>query len=187
MDRRHGATSADGERPRRSGLGHFWRRVMVSPSGTSPPSGVLQKDSRQEQTLRMSPASAQYGAGHTLTLTGRNRSIGVRGSRAKNRPLKTRRISGAQIWCEGGYLSFFGVTSLSSPVVKSQTNPRITTFEGIHGCDLSFQVPAFVSPGSRRNRNGIYREIQPTRRIVCGGGSRTLLPKTFPFRSQCVQ
>ena len=46
---------------------HFRRRVMISPSVTSPPSGVLQKDSRQEQTLRMSPASAQYGAGHTLT------------------------------------------------------------------------------------------------------------------------
>src|ERR1700733_10602517 len=46
---------------------HFRRRVMISPSDTSPPSGVLQKDSRQEQTLRMSPASAQYGAGHTLT------------------------------------------------------------------------------------------------------------------------
>ena len=46
---------------------HFRRRVMISPSVTSPPSGVLQKDCRQEQTLRMSPASAQYGAGHTLT------------------------------------------------------------------------------------------------------------------------
>ena len=46
---------------------HFRRRVMISPSDTSPPSGVLQKDSRQEQTLRMSPTSAQYGAGHTLT------------------------------------------------------------------------------------------------------------------------
>src|ERR1700733_9114546 len=52
---------------------HFRRRVMISPSDTSPPSAVLQKDSPQEQTLRMSPASAQYGAGHTLTLLLRQR------------------------------------------------------------------------------------------------------------------
>jgi len=37
-------------------------------------------------------------------------------------------------------LSFFGVTSLSSPVDKSKTNPRITTLEGIQGCDLSFST-----------------------------------------------
>ncbi len=34
----------------------------------------------------------------------------------------------------------FGVTSLSSPVAKSKTNPRIATSEGIHGCDLSFRT-----------------------------------------------
>jgi hypothetical protein len=38
------------------------------------------------------------------------------------------------------YLSSFGVTSLSSPVDKSKTNPRIITFDGIHGCDLSFST-----------------------------------------------
>ena len=38
------------------------------------------------------------------------------------------------------YLSSFGVTSLSSPVAKSKTNPRIATSDGIHGCDLSFST-----------------------------------------------
>jgi hypothetical protein len=37
-------------------------------------------------------------------------------------------------------MSSLGVTSLSSPVDKSKTNPRITIFEGIHGCDLSFST-----------------------------------------------
>jgi hypothetical protein len=32
------------------------------------------------------------------------------------------------------------VTSLSSPVKKSKINPRMTTFEGIHGCELSFNT-----------------------------------------------
>jgi hypothetical protein len=36
--------------------------------------------------------------------------------------------------------SSFGVTSLSSPVDKSKTNPRMTILEGIHGCDLSFST-----------------------------------------------
>jgi len=51
-------------------------------------------------------------------------------------PHLTRRISMQPI----DYLSFFGVTSLNSPVAKSKTNPRIATFEGIHGCDLSFST-----------------------------------------------
>jgi hypothetical protein len=42
--------------------------VMTSAPDTSLPSGALQKDSRQGQTLQRSRASAQYGAGHTLTV-----------------------------------------------------------------------------------------------------------------------
>jgi hypothetical protein len=47
---------------------HFRRRVMISPSDTSPPSGALQKEAPQEQTIQMSRTSAQYGAGHALTV-----------------------------------------------------------------------------------------------------------------------
>jgi hypothetical protein len=39
-----------------------------------------------------------------------------------------------------GYLRSVGVTSFNLPVDKSITNPRITTSEGIHGCDLSFST-----------------------------------------------
>jgi len=38
------------------------------------------------------------------------------------------------------YFLPFGVTSFSAPVDKSRTKPRITTSDGIHGCDLSFST-----------------------------------------------
>jgi hypothetical protein len=55
-------------------------------------------------------------------------------------PCGALRIAVANFHAANCLFASFGVTSFNSPVDKSRTNPRITTFEGIHGCDLSFST-----------------------------------------------
>jgi short chain dehydrogenase len=72
-------------------------------------------------------------------LTPERKCIGAPSSHAT---MQTR-MSGLNFWLSkvASPLSHYPpVTSLSSPVDKSKTNPRITTLEGIHGCDLSFST-----------------------------------------------